>query len=135
MPTPPPAEPTLPALLGDIAADARTLVAQQLDLFRAEAGTELRRVGGAAAAVAGGGGLAVAGGLLSGMAVAHLVHKATGLPLWASLGLTGGAAVAGGAVLLKRGRDGVAGVRFDHTAAALGENAAWLQARLTPTPT
>ncbi|MBX9580110.1 MAG: phage holin family protein, partial [Gemmataceae bacterium] len=50
-------------LLGTIAADAKELVAQQVELFRAEVGQELRRAGGAAAAVAAGGGLTVAGGL------------------------------------------------------------------------
>ncbi|MFO0848123.1 MAG: phage holin family protein [Gemmataceae bacterium] len=127
------AEPDLPALLRDIAADARTLVGQQFDLFRTEVGSELRRAGGAAAAVAGGGGLTAAGGLLTGMAVAHLLHEAVGLPLWASYGLVGGAAAAGGATLLKRGRDRIAGVRLDQTAESLDENLSWLQAKLAPT--
>lgn len=120
------------ALVAGIADDARTLLGQQLDLFRAEATAELQRVGGAAAAVAGGGGLALAGGLLTGIGAAHLVSKAFGLPLWAGYGLVGGAAAAAGAGLLKHGRDRVAGVGFGHTAAALEENVTWLRSELTP---
>ena len=51
--------------------------------------------------MAAGGGLVAAGGLFAGMALAHLVHKATGLPLWASYGVIGGAAAAGGRVRLR----------------------------------
>ena len=42
---------------------------------------ELRQAGNAAVSVAAGGGLAAAAGILSGMTLAHLLHRATGLPL------------------------------------------------------
>ena len=123
----------LRTLLGNIAHDARALLAEQLDLFRAEVGQELRRAGTAAAATAAGGGLAAAGGLLSGFMLAHLLHRVTGLPLWACFGLAAGGIGAAGAALLKAGRDGFAGLRpLPQTSEALGENLQWLRDQLTP---
>lgn len=122
-------------LLGDVSHNARLLVAQQLELARAEIGQELRKAGTAAAAVAGGGGLAAAGGLLAGFALAHLLRDATGLPLWACYGVAAGGLGGAGVGLLRRGRDGLAGVRpLPETVAALGENVAWLRDQLTPAP-
>ena len=126
-------QPDLGTLLGTIAADAKTLLAQQVELFRAEVGHELRKAGGAAAAVAAGGGLAVAGGLLAGFAAAHLAARVTRLPLWAGYGLAAGGLGAAGVKLLLAGRDGFAGLRPLHqTTAALGENAEWLAEQLGP---
>lgn len=125
--------PDLATLLGNIAADAKELVAQQVELFRAEAGQELRRAGGAAAAVAAGGGLAVAGGLMAGFAAAHLLSRLAGLPLWAGYGLAAGGLGAAGAKLLVAGRDEFAGLRpLPQSTAALGENMEWLAEHLNP---
>jgi len=109
------------------------LVAQQIDLARAELGQELRRAGTAAASLVGGGGLAVAGGLLGGFAAAQLLRDATGLPLWLCYGAAaGGLGVAGG-MLLKSGRDGLADLKpLPETVAAFGENVEWLKDQLTP---
>jgi len=120
-------------ILSEVARDAKTLVKQQVALFRVEAGQELRRAGGATAAVAGGGGLAVAGGLLGGFAAAHLLNRVTGLPLWGCYGLAAGGLGAAGAKLLLAGRDGFAGLEpLPQTTAALGENLEWLAERLAP---
>jgi hypothetical protein len=125
--------PDLGTLLGTIAADAKELLNQQVELFRAEVGQELRRAGGAAAAVAAGGGLTVAGGLLAGFAAAHLLARLTGLPLWAGYGLAAGGLGAAGVKLLLDGRDGFAGLRpLPQTTAALGENVEWLAEHLNP---
>ncbi len=121
------------ALASSVADDAKKLLGQQLDLFRAEAGEELRRASGAALAMAGGGGLVAASGLLSGLALAHLVHKSTRLPLWASYGLLAVAAGAGAAALVGRGRAELAAVRLlPKTTDARGENLEWLRDQMTP---
>jgi hypothetical protein len=128
------ADPTdLGALVGSIAGDATDLVREQIDLFKSEAARELQRAGGALATAAAGGGLVAAGGLVSGVMLAHLLNRATGLPLWACYGLVGGGLGAAGAALLKSGRDGIAGLRpLPQTTEALGENLAWLKDQLNP---
>lgn len=124
---------SLGTLVGRIADDAKTLLGQQVELFRAEVGQELRRAGGAAASVAAGGGLAAAGGLLTGFMLAHLLNRTTGLPLWACYGLVGGGLGAAGAKLLLAGRDGFAKLRpLPQTTEALGENLEWLTTHLNP---
>src|SRR5688500_6366666 len=79
----------LSTLVREIARDSGTLLSQHAELLRAEVLQEIRRVGGAGALLAGGGGLAMAGGLLSGMMLAHLIHRHTDLPLWVCYGLVG----------------------------------------------
>jgi hypothetical protein len=122
----------LVTLAGDIARDAKTLLAQQYDLLRAEVRQGVRQAGGAAGAMAAGGALVAASGLFAGLAVAHLLHRATGLPLWASYGAVGGAAAAGGLSLLNAGRAGLADVDvLPRSAEALGDNLTWLHDRVT----
>jgi hypothetical protein len=124
---------SLGGLLGQIADDAKELLKEQLELFRAEVAQEARRAGGAAASVAAGGALTAAGGLLGGFMLAHLLHRATGLPLWACYGLVAGGVGAAGVKLLLAGRDGFAGLRpLPQTTEALGENLQWLTATLNP---
>ena len=78
-----------------------------------------------------GSGLAAAGGVLGGLMAAHLLRRATGLPLWACFGLTGVALAATGAGLVRAGRERASAVRpFPQSAAALGENLAWLTNQL-----
>lgn len=122
----------LTGLVGDIARDAKQLLTQQYELFRSEVRQGVRQVGGSAGAMAAGGGLVAAGGLFAGMALAHLLHKATGLPLWVSYWAVGGAAAAGGLTLLNAGRSGLMEVEFlPKTADALGDNLTWLHDRVT----
>lgn len=123
----------LGAILGEIAHDAKKLLQEQIDLFKVEVGQELRQAGGAAAAVAAGGGLAVAGGLMAGLTAVHLLHRVTGLPLWACYGLAAGGLGGAAAKLLLSGRDGFANLRpLPQTTAALGENFEWLKDQLSP---
>ena len=70
--------------------DIEKLLVQHLDLLRSEVKQALRKAGEAAELVAAGTGAGVAGGILGFLAVAHLVHETTGLPLWACYGLVGG---------------------------------------------
>src|SRR5258708_5871654 len=67
-----PEQANLGELLRTIARDGRELLVEQLELFRAEVGQQLRQAGVSAAEVAAGGGLTAAGGLLTGFMAAHL---------------------------------------------------------------
>jgi hypothetical protein len=130
-----PAESDFPTLVGEIVREAGRLVGQQVELARAEVGSELERAAGGAAMVAGGAGMVAAGGLMAGPMLAHRLHRVTGLPLWACYGAVGGGLVAGGAALARAGRDRVAGVRLfpPQTVSAARENVVWLTEQLTPT--
>ncbi|HEX4612587.1 MAG TPA: phage holin family protein [Urbifossiella sp.] len=136
MPTKPTAadpQPDLGAVLRGLGDDTKELLRQQAELFRAEAGQELRRAGGAAARVAAGGGLAAAGGFLAGLAAARGLSRVTGLPLGWGYALAAAGLGAAGAKLLLAGRDGFAGLRpLPQTTAALGENLEWLTGQLRP---
>lgn len=135
MPTKPPADPpALGEIVRDLASDAKQLVRQQVELFRAEAGRELRKAGGAAACVAAGGGLAAAGGFLAGLAAARGLSRVTGLPLGWGYALAAVGLGAAGAKLLLAGRDGFAALRpLPASTDALGENLEWLTGQLEAT--
>src|SRR5262249_19712770 len=90
-------------LVGRIPGDAGTLIGQQIELLTTEVRQELRQAAGAAGRMAAGGGLTAVAGLMSGLMLAHLLHKATGLPLWASYGAVAGGLGAAGAALLRSG--------------------------------
>jgi hypothetical protein len=124
-------KPELGDILRGLADDAKVLLRQQAELFRAETGQELRRAGGAAASVAAGAGLAAAGGFLAGLAAARGLSRATGLPLGWGYALAAAGLGAAGARLLLVGRDGFAGLRpLPQTTTALGENLEWLTGQL-----
>jgi len=126
--------PPVGTILRELADDAKKLLGQQVEVFRAEVGQELRRAGGAAAAVAAGGGLAAAGGFVAALAAARGVSRLTGLPLGLGYALAAAGLGAAAAKLLLAGRDGFAGLRpFPETTAALGENLEWLTGQLEPT--
>lgn len=134
MPTKPADPPALGEIVRELAADAKQLVRQQVELFRAEAGQELRKAGGAAACVAAGGGLAAAGGFLAGLAAARGLSRVTGLPLGWGYALAAAGLGAAGAKLLLAGRDGFAALRpLPETTDALGENLEWLTGQLEAT--
>ena len=119
-------------LLGDLVRDGRRLLEQQIDLFRAEAGPAIGRAGEAMASLSAGGGLSAAGGVLTGFMMAHLLHRTTGVPLWACFGLVGaGLGVAGGR-LMRAGQSRLATVpALPQSTEALGENLAWLSNHLS----
>ena len=125
----------LATLVNSIAQDTGKLVTGQVELLRSEVAQELRRAGGAAVSIAAGGGLTAAGGLLSGMMLAHLVQRTTRMPLWLCFGIVGGGVAAAGVALLQAGRQELANVQLTpppESAATLKENAAWLKKQLTP---
>ena len=114
-------------LLGDLVRDGRRLLDQQIDLFRAEAGPALRRAGDAMGSLSAGGGLTAAGGVLTGLMLAHLLHRTTGVPLWVCFGLVGAGLVVAGGRLVRAGQARLATVpALPQSTAALGENLAWL---------
>jgi hypothetical protein len=122
-------------LVRGIVEDFGRLLGQQVDLLRGEVRREVHRAAGAALSVAVGGGLVAAGGLLSGLALAHLAHRATGLPLWCCYGAAAGACGAAGAALVYRGGERLTGVTLlppPQTTAALEENLTWLKEQVTP---
>jgi hypothetical protein len=126
-------ETDLRALAGEIVRDCEWLFVQQLDLLRAEVGRELGKAGRAACLAAAGGGLAASGGLLSGLALAHLLRRITGLHLWVCY--AAGACGLTGAGLLRAGGRELADVHLlplPQTAAALKENVTWLKEQLNP---
>jgi hypothetical protein len=123
---------SLQHLLGDLARDGRRLLEQQIDLFRAEAAPALRQAGEALGSLSAGGGLTAAGGVLTGFMLAHLLHRTTGVPLWACFGLVGaGLGVAGGR-LVGAGQARLATFpALPQSTEALGENLAWLSNHLS----
>jgi Putative Actinobacterial Holin-X, holin superfamily III len=125
----------LPMLLGEIARDTGTLVTQQVQLLRAEVGQEVRKAGVGVAEIAAGGGLAAAGGLLTGMMLAHLLQRVTRLPLWICYGVVGGSISAASFALLKDGQAKIADLHLlppPESAAALQENVEWIKDQLSP---
>jgi hypothetical protein len=131
-------EPDLLTLVGDIVRQSEELITQQFSLLKTELREEVQKAGGAAAALAGGAGLLAAAGLLSTQALAHLLHRASGLPLWACYGVVAGALGAAGGGLLAAGLKKAAHLdlgAFPQTAEALKENLSWLKERVTTAPT
>src|SRR4051812_44045850 len=102
----------LASLVGEIVRDTGTLIEQQVELLRADVTDQIRRAGGGVVSIAAGGGLLAAGGLLSGMTLAHALHRSTRLPLWVCYGAVGGGVSAAGLALLLQGREKVASVQL-----------------------
>ncbi len=121
-------------LVGRIAADAGKLLGQQIELLTAEVREELRQAASAAGQMAAGGGLTAVAGIMSGMMLAHLLHRATGLPLWASYGAIAGGLGLTGTALLKSGGEKLASIQLmpPQTQEAVKENLTWLKDRLVP---
>jgi hypothetical protein len=122
-------------LVSGIVHDFGTLLVRQAELLRGEVRKEIDRAEGAALSAAAGGGLVAAGGLLSGLALAHLLHGATGLPLWCCYGAAAGTCGAAGAALLRSRGKRLADVHLlpPQTTAALEENLTWLKEQVSPT--
>lgn len=72
-----------------ILGDVEKLVSQHLELFRSEVKQELGEARQAAVSLLAGAGAAAAGGILGLLALVHLLHRTTGLPLWACHALVG----------------------------------------------
>ncbi|HEY1380674.1 MAG TPA: phage holin family protein [Gemmataceae bacterium] len=101
---------TLTALGRGILADVEQLLGQHYDLLRQEIKDELAKAAGAGLAVTTGAGATAVGGLLGVLAAVHLLHKATGLPLWLCYALTGGVLAGAGGGLIAAGAKQAAGI-------------------------
>ena len=122
------------ALAESVIRDVEKLIAEHVDLLRAEVRQDLRRAGTAAASLGAGAGLAALGGVMGTLMVVHLLHGATRLPLWTCYGLVGGALGAGGAALLATGAREVAELArvAPETTRAVKEDIAWAREQALP---
>jgi hypothetical protein len=135
-----PPEPKAPSgeqfasLAEGVLTDVQKLIADHIDLLRAEVRQDLRRAGTAAASLGTGAGLAALGGIMGTLMVVHLLHRATRLPLWTCYGLVGGALGVGGAALLSSAAREVAqlGRVAPQTARAVREDIAWAKEQALP---
>lgn len=117
----------LATTVGSTVGDAKTLVSQQAEVIRLEAGEEFRKAGNSLLKVAAGGGMTAAGAALGGLMLVHLLRRVTGLPLWASYGVAATGLCAAGAACVRSGTgDLTRGPHFPKSAASLRENWEWL---------
>jgi len=93
--------PSIARLISDLLADLRTLMQQQVQLFRHEIEAEVDKVKKASIWLAVGGALIGLGGLVCIIALVHLLEAVTGLPLWACYGIVGTLLAGGGFILVK----------------------------------
>ncbi len=93
--------PSIARLISDLLADLRTLMQQQVQLFRHEIEAEVDKVKKASMWLAAGGALIGLGGLVCIIALVHLLEAVTGLPLWAGYGIVGTLLAGGGFILVK----------------------------------
>jgi hypothetical protein len=136
MPTKPkaPSGDQFAALAEGVITDVQKLIAEHIDLLRAEVRQDLRRAGTAAGSLGAGAGLAALGGIMGTLMVVHLLHRATRLPLWTCYGLVGGAVGVGGAALLSAGAREVAGLGqvMPQTARTVRDDIAWAKEQALP---
>jgi len=123
--------------LSEIADLVAQLAGQQFRLLASEVRQDARNTGEAALCFGGAAGMFAAGGVLSTLALVHLLHRATRLPLWTCYGIAAGLAGGTGVGLVAAGRAKAAAVQLPalpETAAGLKENLAWIREQLTMTP-
>lgn len=117
------------ALIGEILADAHTLLMQELQLAKHELQEEGRKTLSGSVAVAGGIFLALFGGLFLLFMFVHLLNALTELPLWACFGIIGGVLVIVAITLLAVGVNRVKQVKMlpVRTVETLKENVQWFK--------
>lgn len=122
-------EPTITQLVGDLLADARQLMRQELALAKHEIRGEIRKATGASIALGAGIGLAALGGLLFIIAVVHLLHAVTDLPLWACYGIVAGLCAVVGFILLYLGKKQMSQIDIvpQQTLETMRENVKWMK--------
>jgi hypothetical protein len=122
-------EPTITQLVGDLLADARQLMRQELALAKHEIRGEVRKATGASIALGTGIGLAALGGLLFIIAVVHLLQSVTDLPLWACYGIVAGLCAVVGFILLYLGKEKMSQIEIvpQQTVETMRENVKWMK--------
>jgi hypothetical protein len=118
------------SLVTGIVNDAQELLKQNLELFKAEVRSDLRRTTQVALSFAAGAGVAVLAVILLSLMVVYGLHAATdeSLPLWACYGIVGGVFLLGAGVLLYLGKKKLDSFNPlpDKTVEAMKENVQWL---------
>ena len=94
---------SLSSLAQGILNDVERLIGQQFGLIRRELLDELKKAAGAGLSIGTGAGATAVGSLFGALAAVHLLHKATGMPLWLSYAVTGTTLCAAGAGLMTSG--------------------------------
>jgi hypothetical protein len=97
-------EPSIVALLGGIASDAKELLLQEVAQIKLEVQYELRKAKTTAVALGIGIGTIAAGGMLLMLMVVHVLDAVTVVPLWGCYGIVGGVLVVIGGVVLAAGK-------------------------------
>ena len=123
-------EASVTELFSGILSDVQNLLGQHFDLVRTEIREEVDQAKSALVSTGIGVGLMAVGGLVSTEMAAHLIHKTTGLSLWASYGVVAGVLGGAGFGLLMRAKNQAAQVSLGlppQTVATLKEDIAWLQ--------
>ena len=117
------------ALIGDILADAHTLLLQELQLAKHELQEESRKTLSASLALGSGIILALFGGLFLLFMLVYLLNALTELPLWACYGSIGGLLVIAAIALLVFGMKRVKQVQVlpVRTVETLKENVQWFK--------
>ena len=117
------------ALIGDILADAYTLLLQELQLAKHELQEEARKTLSASLALGSGIFLALFGGLFLLFMLVYLLNALTELPLWACYGSIGGLLVIAAIALLVFGVKRVKQVQVlpVRTVETLKENVQWFK--------
>jgi len=117
-------------LMNGIAADARKLIEQQVELLRVELKADLRKARTAEVLLIIGAAFAMIGGIFLCSMLVHLLSLAAPqLPLWACYGIVGGVVIAVGSVLVLVGIHQFKSIHPlpDQTLKALAENAQWIR--------
>lgn len=131
----PPHDPTMTSQVSGILGDVHDLVRQHTELLKHDVRTGVRRSKEAGLLLGAGAVLGLAGVLLLGVTLAHLLHwAAPSLPLWACHGVWAFAFLAGAAGLLYAGRLKFESVLAmpEETAQAIKDDVKWLSNGTTP---
>ena len=119
--------PSMTSLIGDLFADLRALVVQELRLASHEVREELGKARSAGISLALGAGLSVLGGLLLILMIVHMLNAA-GLPLWASYGLVGLVLGGSGVALIMKAKTKAGDIHVVpiRTVQTMKENVSWI---------
>lgn len=124
--------PSMTSLIGDLFADLRALVVQELRLASHEVREELGKARSAGISLALGAGLSVLGGLLLILMIVHMLNAA-GLPLWASYGLVGLVLGGSGVALIMKAKTKAGDIHVVpiRTVQTMKENVSWIKEEVT----
>lgn len=124
--TPPRPEPSMTSIVSGIIADFQDLVKQQMDLFKSEVASDLRKTREASAALAiGAGALFIGCALLCVMAAQFLGWLVPSCPLWVFYLAVGGVVTGVGAALTFAGWRQVRSISADQSVQSFEENLEW----------